>query len=358
MSKANQNPWQGKIINRTALGGIETSVMDNGLERGVRIAWINTGTGLRYKVAIDRGLDIVDAFYNQYALSWYTHAGLTAPKPDANRGLEWLYSFPGGMMTTCGLTHIGGPEANDEAEPRGLHGRYSNIPAELLSIEQPDPFTGKLDMSITAVIKESRLFGTNLELRRTISSRLGEARIKVKDVVTNYGNMNCPHMILYHCNFGWPLVDEGADILWKGSCQTRGSENDTAIFNEKNNYRKCSAPLESHRGSGESCGFIDVTADKKGLCTVGLHNSKLNLAVEMCYPKKQLPCLTNWQHWGFNDYVTALEPGTNPPTGQNKARQDKTLIMLKPGQSKTYELEFIIHTEAAAIKDFVARATK
>ena len=59
-----------KISNATHAGGIETSVLDNGPARGTRIAWINTGAGLRYKVVLDRAMDIADAFYNQYSISW------------------------------------------------------------------------------------------------------------------------------------------------------------------------------------------------------------------------------------------------------------------------------------------------
>ena len=62
-------PWQNKIINPAQIGGIETSVLDNGPAAGTRIAWINTGSGLRYKVVIDRGMDIADVFFNQYSLA-------------------------------------------------------------------------------------------------------------------------------------------------------------------------------------------------------------------------------------------------------------------------------------------------
>jgi hypothetical protein len=116
--------WQNKVSNHAQVGGIETSVLDNGLCKGTRIAWVNTGAGLRYKVVIDRGLDIADAFCNQHSLVWLSHTGVTAPRPDANLGLEWLYSFAGGLLTTCGLTHVGGPE-KDEFGERGLHGRIS-----------------------------------------------------------------------------------------------------------------------------------------------------------------------------------------------------------------------------------------
>jgi hypothetical protein len=347
--------WQNKVINLTQLGGIETSVLDSGLAKGARIAWVNTGSGLRYKVVIDRGLDIVDAFYNQYSLAWLSHSGVTYPRPDANRGLEWLRSFAGGLLTTCGLTHVGGPES-DEFGERGLHGRISNIPAQVESIVQPDSPAGNLEMSVTAVVKESCVFGPNLELRRTISSTLGETTIRIHDIVTNRGNTPAPNMMLYHCNFGWPLVDEGTEILWKGKWVSRGMDMDNAIFNSRHNFRKCQKPIESHRGGGEACGFIDVTPDENGLCTVGLYNRRLSLAVAIRYSKKQLPCLANWQHFGPGEYVTGLEPGTNPPIGQAKARQQKQLIHIAPGASKTYDLEMTVLTDERQINYFLKTA--
>ena len=202
---AAKNPWNNKVCNGLQVGGIETSVLDDGLGRGVRIAWVNTGTGLRYKVVIDRGLDIADAFYNEHSLAWLSHAGVTAPRPDSAHDLEWLYSFGGGLLATCGLTHAGGPE-KDANEERGLHGRINNNPASIESIVQPDLAAGKLDMSITGVVKQTRLFGTNYELKRTISSRIGEPTIRIHDVVTNLASQTMPHMMLYHCNFGWPLT--------------------------------------------------------------------------------------------------------------------------------------------------------
>ena len=345
--------WKDKVINHHQLGGIETAVLDNGPGKDVRIAWVNTGSGLRYKVVIDRGLDIADAFYHQHSLCWLSHTGITFPRPDSDHGLEWLSTFGGGLLTTCGLSHIGGPES-DEHVQRGLHGRVSNLSAAIESIIQPDLAAGKLDMSITAVMKESTVFGPNLELRRTIASTLGSSKIKISDLVINCGNTPSPHMMLYHCNFGWPFVDQGTQIVWKGSCSPLGSEMDNAIFNEKVNYKICQKPLDSHRGRGEACGFIDVDADAEGLCRIGLYNSKLGFAVAMEYSKKQLPWLTNWQHWGYGEYVTALEPGTNPPIGQHKAREQNQLIHLEPGQSRSYELQISVLTEERQIKNFIA----
>jgi hypothetical protein len=340
-AKQGKFPWTDKIINANQVGGIETSILDNGLGRGTRIAWINTGTGLRYKVVIDRALDIVDAFYNEHSLVWLSHGGTSVPRPDSDRGIEWIATFCGGLLTTCGLSSMGAPD-----EEHGLHGRISNIPAEIETIVQPDPANGKLDMSITAVVRETRVFGPNLELRRAISGTLGQPAIRILDIVTNKSNTAKPHMMLYHCNYGWPLIDDGTKIIYKGKCVSRSTvPGDDVIFNSKHDYKTCCKPLESHRGGGEACGIIDIQPDRNGVCTTGLYNQKLGLAVAMKFNKKQLPVLTNWQHFGFGEYVVGLEPGTNPPTGFKKAKEDKKLIMLAAGQSKAYELEISVLTD-------------
>ena len=329
--------WHNKVGNPAQLGGIETSVLDNGLGRGTRIAWINTGTGLRYKVVLDRAMDIADAFYNQHSLAWLSHSGITPPQFFPDRGIDWLRTFGGGLLTTCGLSHIGGPDQDENGE-RGLHGKISNVPAEIISIIQPDPQRGQMEMSITGRILETTVFGPTLELRRTISGKLGEAFINIQDEVTNLGNAEVPHMLLYHLNFGYPLVDEGAKITWKGEWDAREGD-DTKIFLKGNDYRTCPAPLDDHASTGEEAAFIQPEADENGISRCGIHNARLGIDLEVSFNNKQLPWLTNWQHWGKHEYVTGLEPGTNPPIGQNKAREQSALIILKPGESRKYDLK-------------------
>lgn len=345
-------PWKNKLSNSAQLGGIETSVIDNGPGRGTRIAWITTGTGLRYKVVIDRGMDIADAFFNEHSLAWLSPVGITAPQPFSDKGIDWLRTFGGGLLTTCGLTHVGGPE-KDEYGERGLHDQVSNLPAEIESVIQPDPVAGRMEMSITGIIRQTRPFGPSLELRRTISGTLGQPSIRIHDEVLNRGNTPAPHMLLYHCNFGWPLADEGTDIVWKGSWQSRDGNPDNPIFREGHSFKKCPAPLEAHNGFGEEAAFIDITPDDSGNCICGLHNAKIGLAVALKFKKQQLPWLTNWQHWGHGEYVTGLEPGTNPPVGQARLREQQELIQLSPGETRLYDLEIEVLSSKPAIRDFV-----
>src|SRR5690606_29905353 len=108
-------------------------------------------------------------------------------------------------------------------------------------------------------------------------------------------------------------------------------------------------PLEAHRGTQEAVGVFDVPTDTEGYCVCGAHNSSLGIAVSLKYKKEQLPWLSNWQHWGPGEYITGIEPGTNPPIGQAAARQQGQLVMLAAGETREYELELEILTDQQAI---------
>jgi len=130
MNYNNNYLWRGKISNFKQPGEIETSILDNGAGKGVRIAWIDSGSGLRFKVVLDRAMDIADAFYNKHSLAWISHLGVTPPDLSVTSGTNWLNGFGGGLLTTCGLTHTGGPEKDEYSEREG-HDRISHVRARV-----------------------------------------------------------------------------------------------------------------------------------------------------------------------------------------------------------------------------------
>ncbi len=330
--------WSDKLTNVAQVGGIETSVLDNGAGRGLRIAWFNTGSGFRFKVVLDRAMDIADAFFNQHGLAWLSHLAATPPQPFSDKGADWLRTFGGGLITTCGLAHVGGPES-DEFGERGVHGLISNLPAQIESIIQPDPSRGLYEMSITGVIRETKIFGPSLELRRTISATLGKSSLRLHDTVINRGNTAAPHMLLYHCNLGWPLAEEGSMLLWKGKVLQKDDQGALVECNPPKEFKVCPAVQETHLGSGEEIAVVDMHTDSDGKTACGLYNPSLDLALVLRYAKAQLPWMTNWRHWAKGEYVTGLEPATHPPIGQKKARAENSLIFIQPGETKEYQLE-------------------
>ena len=347
-STGRYDPASVRFINPAQVGGIETSVLDDGPGKGVRIAWVNTGTPLRYKVLIDRGLDIADAFYGAVSLAFLSLTGPTAPSRALDRGLDWLRGFYGGLVCSCGPEHVGAPATVDGVD-YGLHGRHSNTPAALEAVRQPDPAAGVEEMSIAGVVRNARMFGPNVDLRRTIRSTLGTPAIHIHDEFLNRGNEPARHCWLLHINFGWPLLDRGSRLVYRGPVVPRSDS--VRWFTDPRRYKVARGPVRAHRGAGEAVAFIDPPADRDGLCHVGIVNERLELAVEIAYPRRQFPRLVNWQHFGpGGEYVTALEPisggmaGCGVPAG-----------VLQPGQRRTYDCSLTVLTHPRRIRAFLAR---
>ena len=339
---------KSKVCNTSQIGGIETSVLDNGPGRGTRVAWVNTCSDLRYKVLIDRGLDIADAFFGQHSLSWHSFGGVTAPTTGLSKGLDWLRGFYGGLVVSCGPTHLGSPTVRD-GEEIGLHDRHSNTPATLESICNPDINAGQTTMSITGTVRTARVFGPNIELRRTISSELGQSAINITDTFKNMGNETVPHVWLLHINFGYPLLDAGSELLWSGKITpVAGSEQ---YFSRSNKFKIVPEPLSAHKGSGEFCTFIDPKTNRSKMASVGVYNPKLGLAVEIRCDMSQFQRFLNWQHWGpRGEYVSALEPNNAPmwsvPGASGKRGPSHKL---RPGQTRTYQTSIVVHTKPSDI---------
>ncbi len=325
------------ISNVRQIGGIETSILDNGAGRGSRIAWVNTGSKLRFKLLLDRAMDISDAFYGENCLCWLSGTGQVPPAKC--RDFDWLGRFGGGLLVTCGLSHIGPPES-DGIKNRCLHGDISSCAAEIESVKQPDPYAGDNKFSITGAMDEVSVFGPRLRLRRTFSCELGKAQIHLRDEVCNLGNESAPHMMLYHCNLGWPLVGEDTLLEWNGPW--RPANPDDPFMRGGSDIKMCRPPSDLHSGAKESVAFINPEPDSAGRCSCGAINKKLGLRLKIEFFKNQLPCLVNWQHWGRREYVTGLEPGTNFPIGQAAAERAGELIRLQPMETRVYELKFSI----------------
>lgn len=116
---------------------------------------------------------------------------------------------------TCGLMQVGSPN-EDERESLGLHGRVHHTPAKQVSTVC-EWSEDELDMTISGVVDETSIFGGQLRLSRKIKSRMGMNEIVIHDEVRNMGFQRCPHMILYHFNFGFPLLSEETQIFFKGT---------------------------------------------------------------------------------------------------------------------------------------------
>ena len=192
------------------LAGIKLLEALDGKARGSRVLEVWTGTGLRFRVLADRALDISACDYQGKSLSWLSPVGDAHPAYYEPPGAGWLRTFQGGFLVTCGLDQFGAP-STDEGVELGLHGRVSTLPARAVNY-RTEWVDDEYELEISGEVRQAVLFGENLVLRRTISTRLGSNRIRIADTVVNEGFAPYPHMILYHFNLGFPLVSAASRI--------------------------------------------------------------------------------------------------------------------------------------------------
>jgi hypothetical protein len=340
-----------KFINPSQVGGIDAYSMDEGAARGVRALCVNTGGGLRYRILVDRGLDIDQAYFNQHSLAFLTHKGVTPPTRGLDRGLDWLKSFPGGLLTSCGPFNVG-PPGEDGEEELGLHGPHSNTAAALESVLPPDPHAGRNEMSITGTIRYGAFYGPCVQLRRTVTSSLGSNVIAFEDEFTNAGNQPVPHAWLLHINFGYPLIDGGAELCYDSPrIEPTDAPESVARFAKGVDYKRILPPHEHHRGPASAVAYLfPKSADRAGNTTVAIVNRKLGLGVAIRYNTRQFPRCGNWQHFGPREYVTALEPMNGTVDGRRKDRDRGLLDQIEAGGRKVYRYQIEVVTDPAALE--------
>lgn len=175
---------------------VRLSRLEEGSGRGQRIVDVCNGSGLNFTVTPDRGMNLVECSFRGIPIAFRTPAG------HRNSHGNWLADWPGGLMTTAGLRNVGLPSGS-----QGLHGAISSEAAEQLACRNRD---GQIEIS--GVLREGHLFSSNLSLERSIRTACGDNRIYIADRVTNHGEADEFTEILYHCNFGYPLISPALEF--------------------------------------------------------------------------------------------------------------------------------------------------
>jgi hypothetical protein len=322
--------------------GIRLIELADGWGRGVRAALLRTGSGLSATVLIDRGLDIYDADYKGAALAWVSPTGPKHPAYFEEPGFGWLRSFYGGLVVTCGLSTAGAPSV-DQGEPLGIHGRYSHTPAG--NVHVGSEWRGdEYIVFIEGEMREARVFNENLLLKRRIEIKAGGDTIGIFDTVSNEGFQRRPHMMLYHCNLGFPVVDDGSRLL--APSKTVTPRDDVAKPGIKE-YDRFSAPVPGYQ---EQVFYHDMRADKDGYVKVGVANPAFNggkgLAVYARYRQRELPRFAEWKMVGEDVYTVGLEPANCLVEGRAKERERGELQFLAPGEQRSYHLEIGVEETA------------
>lgn len=329
------------------IGGLRRMRLAEGLEDGVEQIEVRTGSGLAGHISPHRCLDLSFVEVDGHAISWQGHSGDVHPAyfPSAEP-TSWLRTCAGGLLMTCGFLNAG-PPVEENGEGLAFHGRAHHIPATQVAAFgewQGDEYI----MTIRGEVREARLFGENIRLIRIWKTKLGSGLIELEDVYENCAYQPSPLMVLYHFNFGFPLMAPGLEMHWPS--KTVKPRDEKAPYDEYDKWREPDADIfervyfhedlvEETRADGSHWAEAKLVQPK--FPGPGEKTQKLEVALR--WDRKNLPCLTEWNMPGCTAHVLGIEPGNCLPMGRPEERKSGHLRILEPGESIVHRLELEIN---------------
>lgn len=310
------------------LAGVRRIEYQDGRAAGLRCAAVKNGP-LEYELMLDKSLDPAFITYKGINLSFLTKPGLQGRSAYDTAGEEAVRSIMGGAMFTCGLDHIHGfREVEGTLYP--THGRMRTTPAEKVCMDaafQEDQYR----IRVSAEMRQARIFGENMVLRRTVETIYGTNEIIFRDEIENQAFEPEPFCFLYHCNFGYPLLAPGSRVLLPAAAiQPRDEAAKAGI------EKRC-VMEDALDGAAEQVFLLTPAADEKGNTFGALINDELQLALCIRFNVGQIPYVTQWKSRASGDYAMAVEP-----TNAGFAGRAGKCRMLQPLEKHVNEFRFCI----------------
>jgi galactose mutarotase-like enzyme len=182
-------------------------------------------------------------------------------------------------------------------------------------------------MCVRGRVTEASAVAPKLTLTRKISTKLGANDVTISDTIENEGHTPSPFMMLYHFNFGFPVVS-GDTVLLSPTKKvlTIGREK----VAQPDLYRRFQDPVP---GAQELVFWHEMVPDADGYVTAILTNKGLNsFGVYVRYRQKELFHFFQWKRLSQGAYVVGLEPANCWVEPRSKARERRELNLLEPGQ--------------------------
>ncbi len=312
------------IGNEKQIYGVEEYRITGGKGDGMRVLNVRNGKGLDFFVSLDRCADISRLTFKGSNMGYFSPCGYVSPKYYEKDGAGFLNSFTAGFFTTCGLTSVGVP-CTDDGEELYMHGTISNMPCESVNYYIEDN-----KIIIKTTVRDAVLFSHKLVLEREYICPLDKNEIYLEDRIINKGSDRCPIEVLYHCNMGYPLLSENAELSFpEGEVAPRDKNAETGIDTRLVMERP-------QRGYEEQC-FYYKFSEKP---TVSIFNKDIEKGVAISFDTSELKCFTQWKMMGEYDYVLGLEPGNCYPDGRAVTREKGLLEFLNPDEEKVCNIKF------------------
>ncbi|HOP78759.1 MAG: aldose 1-epimerase family protein [Thermogutta sp.] len=314
---------------------ITKRTLHGGLQDGVDVVDVDNGR-LRFTVIPTRGMGVWRAWCDNIQLGWQAPVhGPVHPKwvnlwePS---GLGWLDGFDE-LLVRCGLESNGAPEFDDKGILRyPLHGKIANRPACRVEVSM-DSETGNI--TVRGEVYETRLFFTKLKLATEIRTTVGACSLTVTDTVTNVAAVPGEMELLYHINFGPPVLEPGSKVTLPIQKLAPRDPIAAAEIDRWDQYGPESP------GKPETAYFVQPLGDGRGQTLALLHNEAGTNGVRVDFNIKELPCFTLWKNEQpvCDGYVTGLEPGVNFPNRRSFEKAKGRVVTLQPGEARRFTVE-------------------
>lgn len=289
---------------------------------------------LLFHAAADKALDITDFSYKGMNMTFLSKPGLQGRNQYDTNGEEALRSIMGGLFFTCGLENICAPCMVDGKE-YPMHGRMRSTPAEHVNTDVIFE-DNRCKLYISGEMREAELFGENMVLRRSIESVLGENSITIIDEVENQAFRPEPLMLMYHCNLGYPFLNENCR-LYIPSNKVLGREQLSIDKVERWSFMEVPADNEP-----EYVFLHEVASDEKLDTIVMVADHKNEVAIIIEYNQKNLPYFMEWKSMASGDYVLGLEPSNSSVYGKLHHIEQQNVHYLNPFEKETNILKFSV----------------
>lgn len=327
---------------------VQKTTLKGGLQDGVDLIEVDNGA-LSFFIVPTRGMGIWKGIYRGIPLGWESpvrdvvHPAFV--EANDRGGLGWLKGF-NEWIVRCGLDSNGAPGTDVVIDNNGneaevfvpLHGKIANTPAR--HVEVRIDLAAPHRITVVGIVDETMMFGPALRLTTEISTELGSNALTIRDQVTNLNASPAEAQLLYHCNYGAPLLEEGASLVAPFKTV---SPRDPRAQEDMKTYNKFKGP---EAGYVEQVYFYEL-AGKRGSrdTTVLLKNADGSLGSSLSFSLKQIPYFSLWKNTAAveNGYVTGLEPATNYPNPKRFEREAGRVVQLRGGETQTYDLTVAVH---------------
>ena len=303
--------------------------LHGGRQEGVQVIDVQNGA-MTFTIVPTRGFEVWQAHVGKLRLGWDSpvkeiiHPAYARLNDNGGRG--WVAGF-GGLMVRGGLASFGNP-VQDGDQQLTLHGHVDYTPASHLDVRyEPGPVPR---LVFRGVVNDVQTFGPQLQLTSEISTVIGKPEIVFDDAVTNLSDAPQEIQLLYHTNFGPPLL--GAQAEFVAPVKKVQPINAVSAAGGLAGWNRYGGP----HGAGYAAQVFNMSlySDAAGMTAAMLKAPDGGQGVLMRFDTRGLPFMSLWKNETTEKagYVTGLEPGTGFPNTRPEERAAGRVPLLKGGE--------------------------